>query len=200
MNIVVNDTYNSNVTASGAPNAKRSQSSRNSLEQESRILLAFEAIRKKEINIIYEAVHRFDVPETMLRRCLKGCTYNILFENIYNFNEISFAIDFIATTGFYYFVLFSKIKLKLKNIFDIYGKYLIVQFEQICKKNNIIFICILLYSFYYLQFFDIDYFAIFKQLYNCLIKIYSIIYSEILSFQNNQNSFATTEIIFYNPD
>jgi len=53
---------------------KRTQSSRNSLEQEGRVLLAIEAIHKKEIKAVREAARRFDVPETTLRRRLTGRT------------------------------------------------------------------------------------------------------------------------------
>jgi hypothetical protein len=50
----------------------RSQSSRNRTEQEGRILLAIQAIKNKEISAVREAARLFDVPETSLRRRLKG--------------------------------------------------------------------------------------------------------------------------------
>jgi hypothetical protein len=50
----------------------RSQSSRNLVEQEGRILLAIQAIKKKEISAIREAARLFNVPETSLRRRLHG--------------------------------------------------------------------------------------------------------------------------------
>lgn len=74
-----------------------------------------------------------------------------------------------------------------------------------------------LYSSHYLQSFDIDCFAVFKQLYSCLVEsqiyieinyidkfdffiVYPIAYSETLSSQNIQSSFAATGIVSYNPD
>ena len=53
----------------------RTQSSRKSIEQEGRILLAIEAIRKKEITNVREAAARFEVPRTTLRDRLSGHTY-----------------------------------------------------------------------------------------------------------------------------
>ncbi|CDM38174.1 Probable transposable element [Penicillium roqueforti FM164] len=52
----------------------RSRSSQNSIEQEGRILLAIQAIKSQEISSIREAARRFDVPETTLRRRLRGIT------------------------------------------------------------------------------------------------------------------------------
>ena len=52
----------------------RSRSSRNSIEQEGRILLAIQAIKKQEITSIQEAANQFNVPRTTLRRRLTGCT------------------------------------------------------------------------------------------------------------------------------
>ena len=52
----------------------RSQSSRNSIEQEGRILLAIQAINKQEITSVQEAANQFNVPHTTLRRRLAGCT------------------------------------------------------------------------------------------------------------------------------
>ncbi|KAJ5260559.1 hypothetical protein N7478_012164 [Penicillium angulare] len=50
---------------------KRVQLNRNSLEQEGRILLAIEVIKKKEIPSIREAARRFSIPEiTLCRRRL----------------------------------------------------------------------------------------------------------------------------------
>ena len=47
----------------------RTQSSRNSIEQEGRLLLAIQAIKKQEISTIREAVRHFNVPKsTLLRR------------------------------------------------------------------------------------------------------------------------------------
>ena len=50
----------------------RSRSSRNLVEQEGRILLAIQAIKKQEITAIREAARRFDVPESTLRTRLRG--------------------------------------------------------------------------------------------------------------------------------
>ena len=50
----------------------RSQKSRNSIEQEGRILLAIQAIKNQEINVIREAARRFNVSEPTLRRRLRG--------------------------------------------------------------------------------------------------------------------------------
>jgi hypothetical protein len=50
----------------------RSQTSRNLIEQEGRILLAIQAIKNQEISAIREAARRFNVPETSLRRRLRG--------------------------------------------------------------------------------------------------------------------------------
>ena len=47
----------------------RTRSSRNSIEQEGRISLAIQAIKKQEISTIREAVCHFEVPKsTLLRR------------------------------------------------------------------------------------------------------------------------------------
>ncbi|KAJ5267711.1 hypothetical protein N7478_010519 [Penicillium angulare] len=50
----------------------RSQSSRNSIEQEGRIALAIQAIKNQEITTIREAARRFQVPEATLRRRRSG--------------------------------------------------------------------------------------------------------------------------------
>ena len=50
----------------------RSQRSKNSTEQEGRILLAIQAIRNQEINSIREASRRFEVPFSSLRNRLTG--------------------------------------------------------------------------------------------------------------------------------
>jgi hypothetical protein len=50
----------------------RARSSRNSIEQEGRILLAIQAIKNHEINAIREAARRFNVPESTLRTRLHG--------------------------------------------------------------------------------------------------------------------------------
>ena len=46
----------------------RTRSSRNSIEQEGRILLAIQAIKKQEISTIHEAVRHFEVPKSTLHR------------------------------------------------------------------------------------------------------------------------------------
>lgn len=51
---------------------KRSQTARNSIEQEGRILLAIEAIKNKEIQSVHEAAYRFQVPRTTLRDRVNG--------------------------------------------------------------------------------------------------------------------------------
>ena len=53
----------------------RTEKSRKSIEQEGRILLAIQAIRKQEIPSIREAARRFTVPESTLRTRLHGTTY-----------------------------------------------------------------------------------------------------------------------------
>ncbi|RJE16853.1 Pogo transposable element [Aspergillus sclerotialis] len=53
----------------------RTQSSRNSVEREGRILLAIQAIQKQEISVIREAARRFNIPESTLRTRLRGTTY-----------------------------------------------------------------------------------------------------------------------------
>jgi hypothetical protein len=50
----------------------RVRSSRDSIEQEGRVLLAIQAIKNKEISSKREAARRFNVPETTLRRRLNG--------------------------------------------------------------------------------------------------------------------------------
>ena len=50
----------------------RSQSSRNSIEQEGRISLAIQAIKNQEIISIHEAAHQFNIPCTTLHRHLTG--------------------------------------------------------------------------------------------------------------------------------
>ncbi|ODM23528.1 hypothetical protein SI65_01117 [Aspergillus cristatus] len=52
----------------------RSQSSRNSIEQEGRVLLAIQAIKKQEISSIRDAARQFQVPRTTLQRRLTGLT------------------------------------------------------------------------------------------------------------------------------
>jgi hypothetical protein len=53
----------------------RSQSSRNSIEREGRILLAIQAFKNQEISAIREAARRFEVPESTLRSRLRGTTF-----------------------------------------------------------------------------------------------------------------------------
>jgi hypothetical protein len=50
----------------------RTQSSRNLVEQEGRILLAIQAIQNQEIGAVRAAARLFDVPETSLRRRLNS--------------------------------------------------------------------------------------------------------------------------------
>ncbi|KAJ5281107.1 hypothetical protein N7478_006479 [Penicillium angulare] len=50
----------------------RLQTSRNSIEQEGRILLAIQAIKNQEISAVREAARRFNVSEPTLRRRLRG--------------------------------------------------------------------------------------------------------------------------------
>ena len=52
----------------------RSQRSQKSIEQEGRILLAIQAIKKQEIRAIREAARHFNVPESTLRARLRGTT------------------------------------------------------------------------------------------------------------------------------
>ena len=52
----------------------RSQSSRNSIEQEGRISLAIQAIKKQESSSIRDAARQFQVPRTTLQRHLTGFT------------------------------------------------------------------------------------------------------------------------------
>jgi len=46
---------------------KRTQSSQKYIEQEGRVLLAIETIKKQEITVIAEAARRFNIPRTILR-------------------------------------------------------------------------------------------------------------------------------------
>ena len=50
----------------------RSRGSKNSVEQEGRILLAIQAFKNQEISSTCEVARRFNVPETTLRRRLNG--------------------------------------------------------------------------------------------------------------------------------
>ena len=50
----------------------RTKTSRNSIEQERRLLLAIQAIKKQEINSICEAVCHFNVPKSTLLHCLNS--------------------------------------------------------------------------------------------------------------------------------
>jgi hypothetical protein len=50
----------------------RSQSSRNSIEQEGRILLAIQAFKNQEISSVREAARRFNVPNLTLSTRLHG--------------------------------------------------------------------------------------------------------------------------------
>ena len=52
----------------------RTQSSQNRTEQEGRILLAIQAIKKQEISSIALAARTFEVPRSTLRDRLTGCT------------------------------------------------------------------------------------------------------------------------------
>lgn len=52
----------------------RTQSSRSSIEQEGRILLAIQAFKNKEIASIHEVARQFGIPRTTLRRRLAGST------------------------------------------------------------------------------------------------------------------------------
>ena len=52
----------------------RTQSSRNSIEQEGRILLAIQAYKNQEITSLHEVARQFNVPRTTLRRRLTGTT------------------------------------------------------------------------------------------------------------------------------
>ena len=53
----------------------RSQRSRNSTEQEGRILLAIQAFKNQEISSIREVARRFEIPRTTLQRRLTGDTF-----------------------------------------------------------------------------------------------------------------------------
>ena len=55
----------------------RTQSSQNSIEQEGRVLLAIQAIKKQEISSIQEAARLFNIPRTTLRRRLAGTTNRV---------------------------------------------------------------------------------------------------------------------------
>jgi hypothetical protein len=50
----------------------RTQSSRNSIQQEGRILLAIEAYKNKEITSLHEVIRQFNIPRITLRRRLAG--------------------------------------------------------------------------------------------------------------------------------
>ena len=50
----------------------QTQSSRNPVEQECRILLAIQTIKKQEISSICEAAHQFSVSKSTLSMCLHG--------------------------------------------------------------------------------------------------------------------------------
>ena len=52
----------------------RSQSARKSTEQEGRVLLAIEAIQKRQIPSVSEATHLFNVPRSTLHDCLASTT------------------------------------------------------------------------------------------------------------------------------
>ena len=55
----------------------RSQRSRNSTEQEGRILLAIQAFKNQEISSIREVARRFEIPRTTLQRRLTGETFRL---------------------------------------------------------------------------------------------------------------------------
>ncbi|CBF84396.1 hypothetical protein AN9046.2 [Aspergillus nidulans FGSC A4] len=94
----------------------RVSSSQNCHEKEGRLLLAVQAIKKKEITLICEAAHHFNVPESILCTRLRGTTNRaesranghklteieeevlkqILPDNIYNFDKTGFAIGLCA--------------------------------------------------------------------------------------------------------
>ena len=54
---------------------KRPQSSRNSIEQEGRLLLAIQAIKNQEISSVRQAARVYNVPESTLRDRLHGKIY-----------------------------------------------------------------------------------------------------------------------------
>jgi predicted HTH domain antitoxin len=55
----------------------RTQSSRNLIKQEGRVLLAIQAIQKKEISIVQQAARLFNIPRTTLRRRLASTTNRV---------------------------------------------------------------------------------------------------------------------------
>lgn len=97
-------------------------------------------------------------------------------------------------------------------IFDGHSSYLIPQFDKICAENTIILLYIPVYLFYLLQFLNIDYFAVLKYIYSCLItnqtrleynyidKLdflaeYSQIYSKIFKAQIIEPSFRAADLV-----
>ena len=55
-------------------------------------------------------------------------------------------------------------------ILDKYESYYSNKFEQYCKDNNIIIFCMLVYSFYFFQLFDVGCFSPMKKVYGAEIE------------------------------
>jgi hypothetical protein len=56
----------------------RPQTSKNSIEQEGRLLLAIQAIKNQEISAVRKAARCFDVPESTLRSRLRGVQHRAI--------------------------------------------------------------------------------------------------------------------------
>ena len=100
-------------------------------------------------------------------------------------------------------------------ILNRYQEYKSIVFQIYYKKNNIIYLYLLLHSNYLIQSFDIDYFSNLKYSYNNqidkFIKIYinyiskieffitfKIIYKESIISQNMKSGFQKTDLILFN--
>jgi DNA-binding IclR family transcriptional regulator len=67
----------------------RSQSSKNSIEREGRILLAIQAFKNKEISSIREVARRFNIPRSTLSTRLTGIQNRAIYRaNSYKLTEI----------------------------------------------------------------------------------------------------------------
>ena len=102
-------------------------------------------------------------------------------------------------------------------ILDSYKSYISVQFDQYCKKNNIIILCILVYLLHILQPLDIGYFSLFKKLYSkqienlvqlCInyitklefLPVFHKAFQAAFTEQNIKSRFRATGLVLYNPE
>jgi hypothetical protein len=102
-------------------------------------------------------------------------------------------------------------------ILDSHGSYLIPEFDLFCKDHSIITLCMLLYSLYLLQPYDISFFVVLKRLYGQQIQdyirnrinhidkynflpAYLIARIQAANIANIQSGFAAIGLVLYDPE